>query len=266
MMRIFPLLLSCVALCVGSPSLNQPPPRDLLTNYNPFPLALDTPTPRLSWNNDFLIYPSSPKLLRGVSQVAFEIQVQVDSCSTCDIGCSCVFWASGQVPSTHPWAVLPLPLPSLTSGTWRVRVWSNVSVASGASGVAAVPIGPSLWSAPAPFETGPLRDADWQHAPWLARDISPPLDSCDLFKDAPYPLLRWSPLLPPTRHLAGARLYITGLGYFRVSVNGRSAGQAALQPAWSNYNATVPFVALDISGLLPPAGDVTIDVWLGAGW
>jgi alpha-L-rhamnosidase len=266
-MRIVTLFVISLAVSSGVPFISQPQPHSLLTNYNRFPLALDTPTPRLSWNNDFLLFPSTPKLLRGVKQVAFEIEVQVDACSACSgRGCSCIFWASGQVPSLDPWTTLPLPLPSLTTGSWCVRVWSNVSLASNASSTTTVTIGPSLWSTSAAFETGPLLARDWEHAPWIARDLSPPLDTCDLFKDTPYPLLRWSPSLPSSWDPASARLYITGLGYFRVSVNGRTAGESALQPSWSNYNHTVPFIALDISSMLPPSGDVTIDVWLGAGW
>jgi alpha-L-rhamnosidase len=87
-----------------------------------------------------------------------------------------------------------------------------------------------------------------------------------LFKDKPYPLLRWAPALPAAWDAAAARLYITGLGYFHVFVNGQPAGESALQPSWSNYNTTVPFVALDIGSMLQPSGNNTIDVWLGAGW
>ena len=261
-MRVALLLLASLAAAGASPPLSQPPPHSLLTNYNPFPLALDTPTPRLSWNNDFLALPSPPELFRGVSQVAFEIQVHTDAGSACSgRGCSRLFWASGQVPSLDPYTSLAQPLPSLTSGSWRVRVWSNVTLAS-----VAVTIGPSPWSDPAKFETGPLYPGDWQHAPWLARDAAPPLDSCDLFRDAAYPLLRWRPPLPPSWNPAGARLYVTGLGYFRVFVNGKAVGKSALQPSWSNYNVTVPFVAFDVSSVLQPADNATIDIWLGAGW
>jgi alpha-L-rhamnosidase len=150
-----------------------------------------------------------------------------------------------------------------------VRVWSNVTIESssiGGGGSGVMTIGPSAWSTAAPFETGPLYPADWQQAPWIARDAAPPLNPCDLFKDSPYPLLRWVPALPPAWDAAAARLYITGLGYFRVTVNGKSVGEAALQPSWTNFNATVPFVAIDISSALQPSGNNTVDIWLGAGW
>jgi alpha-L-rhamnosidase len=79
-------------------------------------------------------------------------------------------------------------------------------------------------------------------------------------------LLRWSPTFPPKWFTSGARLFISGLGYFRVFVNGYAAGKSVLQPSWSNYNVTVPFVAFDISSMLSPSGNNTIDVLLGAGW
>ena len=269
-MRALLLILLLCAFSSATASFIQPPPSVLLTNYNRAPLALDTPTPRLSWVNSH-ISQSSPQLLRGTFQVAFEIEVQTSACGACSgTGCSCVYWASGEVPSLDPWTTLSKPLPSFATGTWRVRVWSNITVQSStdtsSSNTTLITIGPSSWSDMAPFETGPLFSSDWQHAPWISRHASPPLESCDLFKDSPYPLLRWRPALPDTWDASAARLYVSGLGYFHVFVNGAAAGDAALQPSWSSYNTTVPYVALDISSLLLPSANNTIDIWLGAGW
>ena len=72
------------------------------------------------------------------------------------------------------------------------------------------------------FETGLMRETDW-HGQWIRADAP-----CE----APV-LLRTFPL----EHVPDkARVYLCGLGFFELFVNGRRAGNEVLQPVWTAYS------------------------------
>ncbi len=67
------------------------------------------------------------------------------------------------------------------------------------------------------------------------------------------------------KDIARADLYVSGIGYQRVSINGRPADNAVLQPAVSNYKEQCYFVTLCAEHLLQ-RGTNCIGVKLGDGW
>ncbi|MGC4045004.1 MAG: alpha-L-rhamnosidase N-terminal domain-containing protein [Armatimonas sp.] len=52
------------------------------------------------------------------------------------------------------------------------------------------------------------------------------------------------------RAVKSARLYITGLGYFEASINGKNVSEAVLEPGWTNYTKRVFYRTFDVTKLL----------------
>ena len=110
------------------------------------------------------------------------------------------------------------------------------------------------------FVTGMLRVKDWDKAEWIA---------------APSSITR-APLLSKEFTIIGsqvssATLYVSGLGFFKVYVNGvdlnaRSDPPIALTPGWTNYELRVPYSVYQVTELLQPFDAVTVEIVLGIGW
>ena len=62
-----------------------------------------------------------------------------------------------------------------------------------------------------------------------------------------------------------ARIYITSLGGYRLTVNGAPAGPGVFTPDWTDYRYRVTYQTYDATRLLH-AGPNAIGVLLGAGW
>jgi len=67
------------------------------------------------------------------------------------------------------------------------------------------------------------------------------------------------------RHIARARLYVTGLGYYEAYCNGQRIGDHVLAPAKCNYRRWILYDVYDITSLLKQ-GDNAIGLMLGNGW
>ncbi len=65
--------------------------------------------------------------------------------------------------------------------------------------------------------------------------------------------------------ISRARLFICGLGYYELFLNGKQVGDRYMDPAWTNYNKRVNYVAYDLTKEILP-GKNAIGVCLGAGW
>ena len=138
-----------------------------------------------------------------------------------------------------------LNLRSCTVYHWRVRLWDENSQVT-------------QWSDWAYFETGLLGHfkGQWIGVPegWELRGTPDPI---------PAPILRKSFLLPekPVR----GRIYVCGLGYSVVYVNGKRIGDEVLVPGVAQYDKTVYYNTFDITDQLIP-GENVIGVILGNGW
>lgn len=62
-----------------------------------------------------------------------------------------------------------------------------------------------------------------------------------------------------------ARIYLCGLGYNILTINGKKVGDRVLEPGFTNYNKRVLYSVYDIADQLLP-GDNVIGVELGEGW
>ena len=204
--------------------------RDLTCEYAPDPLGLQCATPRLRW--------TLASAQRDQQQTAY--QVLVASRPELLQPGAADRWDSGKVsaPSGTAAPYAGQPLSSGETCHWSVRCWNGAGR-----------VGP--WAAPARFELGLLREADWS-GDWIgaAADVS-------------------SPLLRREFDLAGAvrraRLYAAGLGFAELFVNGTRLGDAVLDPAATDYDKRILYVTHDVSGLLREGANA-VGAMLGNGW
>ena len=70
------------------------------------------------------------------------------------------------------------------------------------------------------------------------------------------------------KNLRQATLYISGLGYYRVALDGKNLpGDTFLDPAFTTYNQRVMYTTLDVTKELTSAKtDHVIQISLGNGW
>jgi len=198
----------------------------LLTENTPHPLAVDTRSPRLSWQLE------SPD--RGVLQTAYEIKVgeRPDGDAT--------VWNSGKVSSGQSLHVVYAGK-DLQSGRryyWRLRVWDNKGRVS-------------AWSQPAWWQMGLLTSADWK-ALWIS---TPDTTCCPLFRNT----------FEAGKGIASATVYITAHGLYEAQLNGRRIGDAVLTPGWTSYRKRLQYQAYDVTPLIRP-GKNAIGAILGNGW
>lgn len=198
---------------------------DYLTN----PSGIDDTHPQLSWE--------LTSTAQNQRQQAYEVQVATTSAllnaNTPDV------WNSGKVTSS---ASINIPyagtaLHSREMVYWRVQVWD-------ASGNA------SAWSSVASWEMGLLTPADWS-AHWINNTSSGAL-----------PLFAKQFTL--TKPISKARLYMTGLGVYDASLNGKPVSKAVLQPPETDYLKRVIYTTYNVTSLLQQGSD-TLGVQLGNG-
>ena len=167
---------------------------------------------------------------RGQKQTAYQILVSKDP--ACERG---EIWDSGKVASPQFTQVVygGKSLASDTTYYWKVRSWD----AAGAAGP---------YSSVALFSTGLFAPAEWK-AKWIGGGG----------------LLRKEFDVParPKR----AFLYVCGLGYSEVRLNGEKVGTSVLDPAWTTYDKRALYAAYDVTARLR-SGRNALGVMLGRGW
>jgi len=139
-------------------------------------------------------------------------------------------WDSGFVNSS---AATHIPyggaaLSSDTYYTWAVQWWDGAGAAS-------------PWSTAAFFATGLMSQGEWS-ADWITCSQA----------TGNYNQLRteFNPALPAGVTVVQARLYITGMGYYRAFLNGQRLGMNELDPGWTTYPQRVWYNAYDVTGLV----------------
>ena len=175
--------------------------------YRVDPLGIEAEHPRLSW----VLHSSE----RGQQQTAYRVLVASSpELLAQDQG---DLWDSGKVVSDQS---TPVPyggksLASRAECHWKVSVWDKDGRQS-------------AWSRPARWTMGLLTPADWK-ARWVA---SP----------APLPLLRREfHLDKPVRR---AELYICGLGFYELRLNGEKVGDSRARPRLDQLPQDLPLHGL----------------------
>jgi len=235
---LLPMLLA--AMCPKNDLTAQTlQPVRLTCEFMANPLGIDRARPAFSW-----IFKASG---RNRKQSAYEIIVSTDSTHPVKSRS----WSSGVVHTSKSNVIVysGKPLSSFTRYYWKLRVWDQDGK-------------PSAWSPNTWFETAVLNAGEWT-AQWIGDGSKPPRSEEDFYKDRPAPVFRKT--FEDTRKIAGARLYITGLGYYEAYINGQKADREMLAPGWTSFDKTVLYRSLDITSLMQD-GSNTVGVMLGNGW
>jgi len=210
--------------------------RELRCEYQHHPLAVDVVRPRVSW-----ILESSQ---RNQRQTAYQVLV-ASSHENLDKNLGDL-WDSGQVTSDRSIQVeyAGKPLASYQNCFWKVRVWD----ANGQS---------SPWSEPAAWSMGILQDDEW-NARWLCF----PQSETNPDQPASLPIFRRG--FSIDKEIKQARVYVCGLGFYELRLNGEKVGDALFDPGWTNYRKTCLYSTYDVTTQLR-AGENALGVMLGNG-
>ncbi len=199
------IIIICLFVLLSSASYAQLKVESLRVEHMSNPSTLDVPHPRISWVNT----PSS-LTAKGEGQSAYQIQVATTEKALKKGNCDA--WDTGKRVNDSSY-LIPYEGSPLQSGKdywFRVRVWDlNDKV--------------SKWSAPSHWGMGLLSDTDWK-AMWIG---------------SPYDVT--APLLRKTFHVSKrikqAKMFISGLGYFELYMNGNRIGNDYLVPNFTNYTS-----------------------------
>ena len=204
---------------------------DLRCNDLPNPIGVELP--HFSW-----------RMTEGKHQTGYRIEVQAEGLISTEYS---QVWDTGYVESADcvqiPYAGVPLK--PRTQYRWRVCQWDE----NGDQGA---------WSEWATFETSLM---DRYQGQWIG--LPETLDNIRVADPLPAPMLRKSFVLPAG--IGRGRVYVSGLGYYMLYVNGKRAGDAILTPGVSQYDKTVYYDTIDITDLLHD-GENVFGVILGNGW
>ena len=201
------------------------PPQNLRCEYLSDPLGIDVRQPRFAWGLDHTA--------RGQRQTAYQILVATQpGLLDQDKGDQ---WDSGKVVSEDSTQVVysGKPLASGAAYYWKVRSWDKDGKASPYSRVAQ-------------FEMALLSADEWK-GQWISGANQ----------------LRTEFQLAEA--VARARVYICGLGYYELRVNGAKVGSNVLDPGWTTYEKRVLYTTYDVTPLLQ-RGANAVGVMLGEGW
>ena len=217
-LRIFVLLL----IFIGMPVTVSSTPEigvtvtDLRCEYLTDPLGIDTAHPQFSWNL------SGPQ--RNIRQTGYQILVAGSRDQLTERKAD--LWDAKKVESDRS-VFVPYDGKALQSNTtyfWKVRVWDNQHETSG-------------WSKTASFHTGLLHQSDWS-ARWITPH-DPGISS---------PILRKEFTL--RKPIQRAFAFVSGLGYYELSLNGKKVGHHVLDPGWTEYDKRVLYATYEVGAQL----------------
>jgi alpha-L-rhamnosidase len=219
-------------------------PVDLRCEYLKNPLGIDRTAPRLSWKLQ-----AAPPAGRGLKQTAFQIQVAGTEQTL--LGGKADLWDSGKVNSgqSNLVAYMGKPLESRQWCWWKVRIWDQDGEVS-------------AWSEPALWSMGLLQASDWD-AKWIGLNGGDETLPSDPSRSRlPARMLRREFEAP--KQIRRATVYVTGLGFFDLYLNGARVGDHIMDPALTEYSKLILYVTFDVTRQLK-VGKNSLGVLLGNG-
>ncbi|MDD3108417.1 MAG: family 78 glycoside hydrolase catalytic domain, partial [Alistipes sp.] len=213
------LMMGIISLTAsGKQSPTTAPPTTvtgLRCEYAVNPIGMDIADPQLSWRLE--------SSARDVRQTAYQIVVT----RAAEDGSTEEVWNTGKVTSPLATAIpyAGAALESRGHYDWRVKVWTN----DGAE---------SAWSESAFFEMALMKESDWLHE-WIA--YAP---------GNPGRIIYFKGTFCPPQAVSRARLYLSGIGYNEMTINGRKVGDHVLDPVQSNYSKRIYYSTYDVTEYL----------------
>ena len=227
----------------------------LTCNAKVNPTAIDEGTPLFSW----IINADGVNKTQSAYHIRVASQLELLEANTADM------WDSGKVEhgtSTHvPYQGKPLK--ALTQYFWKVKIWDESKQEI-------------VWSKPQHFKMGLLKKTDWGASKWitLAKDTR---TSEHRFRDYKKGnMKKGRPVdgfaasyfrneINLDKAVENAEVYICGLGYYELYLNGSKVGDHVLDPAPSNYDKQAYYVNYDITEALK-SGKNAFGIILGNGF
>ncbi|MDX3660046.1 family 78 glycoside hydrolase catalytic domain [Streptomyces sp. ID05-26A] len=197
------------------------------------PLAVDNPKPEFAWS----VTSGRP----GAAVTAAEVEVR-DAETTAEPIWTHRAETSGVAAVTYGGP----PLAAKHRYTWRVRARDTAGEWSS-------------WSTDFRFGTGMLRDQDWNGAAWISERA---WVAGGGEPTAGLPLLRTN--FSVTKPIANATLYVSGIGAYAASVNGKPAGTIVIGSGMSKYDKVAFYDGIDVTSAVQ-AGQNAVGIALGQG-
>ncbi|WP_316739499.1 family 78 glycoside hydrolase catalytic domain [Pedobacter aquatilis] len=220
-------------------------------NYRNNPIGVDLSSPNLSWKL------TSSK--QNVMQTAYQILVS-SSINNLNKNIGDV-WDTKKVNSPQSIQIQykGSKLSSTKTYYWKVRVWANLG-------------NQSNWSQPAFLQMGLLNVEDWKGAKWIAYEKLADTNVNILPTDGKKDKYNSNNVLPMFRKgfsinktIKKATAFISGLGHFEMSLNGRKVGDDFLAPGWTKYDKEALYVTYDITKQVKKGANA-IGIMLGNGF
>ncbi|KAI8273547.1 hypothetical protein K4K56_002031 [Colletotrichum sp. SAR 10_98] len=208
-------------------------------------LGVEYSRPRISWQ-----FETTNTTVAAWTQTAYELEVTFTP-----NGGPQIFREASDQSVLVPWPARDLA--SRDSAIVRVRVYGK-----SLSGDAYKAEEPSPWSEPATVEAALLKREDFR-ASFItsSESIGPhgPLRPIRFRKEF---------TIPDNINLdnSSARLYITSLGVFEATINGKLVTDECMAPGWTSYRHRLVYRILDVKNLLFPGKKNTICVEVAEGW
>jgi alpha-L-rhamnosidase len=203
---------------IASSTLSPLTAGNLTCEHLPNPLGIDVTRPRLSWMMN--------GTGRGHRQTAYQILVASTSSNlTANIG---DLWSSGTVVSSQS-VLVPYNGRALTSG--EACYW-KVCVADENGNFTA-------WSPMATWSMGLLTPSAWT-AQWIGMN-----ENTNTTPAPPSPMLRKT--FSIAKPVARATVYICGLGYYELDLNGSKVGNSVLDPTYTRYDYHAYYTTYDLT-------------------
>jgi len=251
-------ILFIILLCLSIGSCNQKTQyhlivKNLTCEYTHNPSGIETLSPALGWQIE--------SDGRNALQTAYRILVadNPEHLTAGERNC----WDSGKVRSDNSLQVFynGIPLNSATTYYWKVKVWDNHG-------------NESEWSKPAEWQMGLLSKSDWKGAQWIALQELPAEKKVvpGIHGRGPDSLGDMKNILPIFRRefsvqkpLKCATAFVSGLGHFEISLNGKKVGDHFLDPGWTAYEKYALYVTFDITSYLQQGANAC-GIMLGNGF
>lgn len=260
-MKLRTYLTAIVAFAAVSVSAKLTVTR-LTCNYQGDPAA-----PESGYINDMAVTEGDIRLgwqmtatANGESQSAYEITIRENVTDK-------TVYASGKVKSSQSQLVsAPALKPNRHGYYWQVRVWNDKDEASELSGKQEIRVVPDKidaeWIGAITKKDAKIPEGRFSNAVFKKDSFKTKWADVDTLSTKSIILRKEFSL--EGKQVADAVLYVSGMGHYKLSINGTGVGNAEFAPVWSEYDKTVYYNVFDVTQLLA-TGDNAIGVLLGNG-
>lgn len=233
-------LLACIILASCTGQNHVLVVEKTTCNFTENPSGIESPSPCFGWQ--------LKSDLRNQSQSAYQIVVADNEKDISDLKGN--VWNSEKITSVKSF-LIPYQGGKLLPAKkyyWRVKVWNQDGLESS-------------WSETTWFLTGIFTESDWQGARWIGYAELPPnmrvFPGVHVGGNEMGDKALQRPVIPLFRkefdledQIGEATLFISGLGQYEASINGKKVGNGFLTPGWTHYDKTVYYNTYDVTAIL----------------